>query len=479
VKGLCYLLFKLRQIKIELQQKIKETDKQIIAISDAIKLVHYQQYIISELKFSTDKHTLRELAILRTQIHEQYGYDTNDIEKYQNVLDNLQGQSLLILAKVYSIRNLNLHNFEQEIEHMIDDIKKLNGYAFQMKDYIGDSTDRILRKELKSLHGQRDEQNATKMRMKVNLKALKVKDIVATKKIRIKCPVNSCRGFILSDHQSDLECKICNSEVCYNFMCVKNANHVCDSGELASVANIRDDSTSCPGCGISISRIYGCNEMYCTDCGTPFNYHTGKILTSEFHNPNERNWSRNKSKGIVSKQSDHYQCRLLAYLPDGIFDNPDQMEAAKNMIDGILHIQDQMLSKMAYQAETAFMKNRVRYILGQQNEKAWTTQIWRIERKNNHMQEVRTIFQTLIDISHDMRVTVSDKEPGVWLYEIKIILENARTALSEVATEYNLLTSYLDQHWRECQINGKSVVTDHETTCNKKYHRQALTRGHH
>ncbi len=100
------------------------------------------------------------------------------------------------------------------------------------------------------------------------------------------CPKEACRGFLSSAYKcgtcEDYFCSKCRTHIGTE----RDPTHECDPALLATIQAILADSKPCPSCGTAISRVSGCDQMYCTQCDTPFSYKTGERVTSgPIHNP--------------------------------------------------------------------------------------------------------------------------------------------------------------------------------------------------
>jgi hypothetical protein len=108
---------------------------------------------------------------------------------------------------------------------------------------------------------------------------------VERRRFIMACPNNDCRGFLSSQYKCDL---------CTNFTCVdchemigqsKTDPHTCDPANVESATLIKKETKPCPGCNARISKISGCDQMWCTVCHIAFSYNTGRVDTGVVHNP--------------------------------------------------------------------------------------------------------------------------------------------------------------------------------------------------
>tara|TARA_R110002074_G_scaffold36548_3_gene99463 strand:- start:425 stop:1618 length:1194 start_codon:yes stop_codon:yes gene_type:complete len=105
------------------------------------------------------------------------------------------------------------------------------------------------------------------------------------RKFTRKCPYEGCRGFL----STQWKCDVCENYTCQECNEVKgstrNTEHTCDPGNVETTKLIAKDCKPCPNCGIMISKILGCNQMWCTECNTAFDWKSLRIITGQIHNP--------------------------------------------------------------------------------------------------------------------------------------------------------------------------------------------------
>ncbi len=103
------------------------------------------------------------------------------------------------------------------------------------------------------------------------------------------CPTSGCRGFLNTDY----ECAVCNKNYCKQCLEEKKQGHKCDEELVETMKLIKKESKPCPKCGEFISKISGCDQMFCTSCGTAFSWKTGEIEKGIIHNPHAHQFFQN------------------------------------------------------------------------------------------------------------------------------------------------------------------------------------------
>ncbi len=105
----------------------------------------------------------------------------------------------------------------------------------------------------------------------------------------MRCPLDTCQGFV----GTNWKCGLCEAKFCED--CgerVGAEGHACDPDTASTHRAMRKEAKPCPKCAAMISKIDGCDQMWCTQCQTAFSWRTGEIETNHIHNPHYFQWMR-------------------------------------------------------------------------------------------------------------------------------------------------------------------------------------------
>ena len=112
------------------------------------------------------------------------------------------------------------------------------------------------------------------------------------KKFVMPCVSETCRGFLSTQYKCEI-CKLYTCPDCFEIIgASKEVPHTCTEEAKASATLIRQETRACPTCGIRISKISGCDQMWCTECHTAFSWRTGQVETGVVHNPHFYQYQR-------------------------------------------------------------------------------------------------------------------------------------------------------------------------------------------
>jgi len=133
---------------------------------------------------------------------------------------------------------------------------------------------------------------------------------VSEKRVYVKaCPSTGCSGFL----NEEFYCGLCTVYVCKKCHEIKDGgNHECNEDTVASVKALKNEAKPCPSCATLISKIDGCDQMWCTQCKTTFSWRTGLRENGHTHNPHYYEWMR-KNGGMPRAPGDVQMCGFPGY----------------------------------------------------------------------------------------------------------------------------------------------------------------------
>jgi hypothetical protein len=213
----------------------------------------------------------------------------------------------------------------------------------------------------------------------------KPRTITSLSGLNIACPASGCQGTI-----KQTDCNLCGITICKDcHEIVKTSGHSCDPKTIETIQAIFKEARPCPKCSALISKIEGCDQMFCTQCHTTYSWDTGQVITGAVHNPHYFDWLAEEEKKRALPQRINTDCqefisyeRLISCLPSNkikyfppmssYFDKFPSLEyyhlAFKKLHANILHVR----ATAGNHANVQEIDNhilRVKFMLGQIDEK--------------------------------------------------------------------------------------------------------------
>jgi len=217
------------------------------------------------------------------------------------------------------------------------------------------------------------------------------------KKFIRRCTHDNCTGFL----SSAWKCAMCEWYSCSKCFMVKgeahDSPHECTKDNLETAELIRKNCKPCPKCGEQIEHGGGCSQMWCITCQTPWDWNTGKIVTSgPLHNPLYYEWLR-RTGGSVPRNPADVPCGgyphawNLVRHPKGmkhaISDKYFEFHRICNELQDIsqrqyrTHMDDESVNNI-----------HVRFLLQDYDEKYWGKHLAINEKKRKRDSEIQEVF---------------------------------------------------------------------------------------
>jgi hypothetical protein len=288
-----------------------------------------------------------------------------------------------------------------------------------------------------------------------------------------KCPNRECRGFL----SNNLKCNICEKWACGDCREVKgdtrDAEHTCNPDTIESIKILEKETRECPKCSYKISKISGCNQMYCTPeyggCGTAFDWKTLKIET-RIHNPHYYEFMR--KQGTLQREAGDIVCgREL----DGHFYNelskklnPKKNKNIFDMIRMIRHTTEVDLRK--FTPRTRLQGNldlRILYMRNKIDADTMKKDIQKREKENGKKQEIFNVIQMFSQCMTDIfyRLYDNPKLIKIILSEIETLRLYSNECLNSISKSYKC-TEY--SYNTECELVSLKKIKEVKVTTTTK-----------
>lgn len=244
---------------------------------------------------------------------------------------------------------------------------------------------------------------------------------VETRQFIMKCPGEGCRGFL----SSAWKCGTCEKFFCSDCHAQKEAmrdeGHVCNADAKATASMIRQETKPCPKCGIRISKIDGCDQMWCTECQTTFSWNSGQILLNTVvHNPHYYEYLR-KTNGAIPREAGDIPCGGLpmAYVFTRlVYDIPpsplqltnDKKAMIVGALRGISDIFHMRLPQFPLRQPANMNRDiDIAYLLNKITEEEWGTRLEHMETQFERKKEIGLILQTLVHIGSEKLTSLQNQ----------------------------------------------------------------------
>lgn len=281
------------------------------------------------------------------------------------------------------------------------------------------------------------------------------------KKFIMPCSNNDCRGFLSSQYK----CEMCNMHTCPKCLVLigpdKNVEHVCNEDMVKSAEVIKQETKPCPSCGTRISKISGCNQMWCTNCHVAFHWNTGAIDNGPVHNPHFYEYQKNAdANGVAPRNPGDIVCGGMCHYVElrRVFTNNItktkyfmSQDTDKIPINNLLkllfslhrlgiHISEVSLPEYRRQARDIDHNEdlRVNYILKKKTKEELRTTIYQRDYTRQKNKEILYILElvnvTLIEMFAQITNSTNSKSPEKYISELEESHENFKR-LAKYANE--------------------------------------------
>jgi hypothetical protein len=267
---------------------------------------------------------------------------------------------------------------------------------------------------------------------------------VTQAQVHIPCFRTECRGY----YDAHYKCRVCHQSACAHCHAIlTEKEHVCDPVELQSVSLLKKETKACPTCTTLIYKISGCDQMWCTQCNTGFDWRTQRVFqpNATIHNPHYFEWlAQGGTRPAPAPDAPDAPCgnrtfvtmidRMLRQVRPryGLPVYTPEFTDIIELIRRLLHIEEEVLP--VYRQDVfGSQELRIKYMTNEYSEQKMRMMLRRQEKRNEKNRDQFEVFQFVIEAAKDIIERFVQTIQNGTTYNLEILqeLENVRTHANE------------------------------------------------
>lgn len=279
-----------------------------------------------------------------------------------------------------------------------------------------------------------------------------------------RCPSEGCRGFLSSAWKCGV-CELYSCSECHEVKGVaRDSEHTCDPGNVETAKLLAKDTKACPKCGEMITKIDGCDQMWCVSCHSAFSWKTGQIATGIVHNPHYYEWQRKQNNGEAPRNPGDIPCGGIldwsvirrSIAPKNAYPGwLSILEAAHRRITHVQNIDMTALNRDGININDN-LDLRIQYLMKQVDNETMKATLQQREKKNEKERELRRVYETLTGAATDIfrRMVIIADEKGKDLEHIQPFINELNElrlfindALDVLRRRYNSTIRGFSESW--------------------------------
>lgn len=296
------------------------------------------------------------------------------------------------------------------------------------------------------------------------------------KKFIMPCPGSDCRGYLSSDYKCEI-CQQSTCDKCFEIIidATKSVVHLCKKENIESAEFIRKQSKPCPCCGSRISKIDGCDQMWCTQCHKAFSWNKGTVVTGTIHNPHYYQYHRERGGGVAPRNPGDIPCGGLCNMNELVHALNTKLSLVREekIVDELLNIHREVVHlrmvdlgplRRQLDVEINNQSERVKYIVKEISREKLAELITKKDYKRRRETDLVHVCELFVNVSSDifLRVLRSEqsgpsfiKEIEQCLVELHTLIDYCNGQFKEVSITYGICVPLISLSKQRRIVNTK------------------------
>ena len=334
----------------------------------------------------------------------------------------------------------------------------------------------------------------------------------SARKFIMPCTNADCRGYLSTQYK----CELCEHHTCAK--CLghigltkgdgngEGSLHVCKQENIDSADHVRKHTKPCPCCGARISKIDGCDQMWCTQCRKAFSWNTGNLVTGVVHNPHFYQYQREIGGGVAPRNPGDEPAgaagagavcdvpntfpryiRVVSHIQQAGIPEPQQ----KTLSDTIMaihqlqaHFSNIYISPLRrlLQVEQNFEPERIKYIVKEISREQLATAIMRKDKERKTRIAELHVCDLYKSVAIDMfNMLLANTKTGLdmaadlekFIAESISLREYCNTQFKEISMVYGVCVPYFSENWQFSQSKFKASTGELDNYIIKREEKKA------
>lgn len=257
------------------------------------------------------------------------------------------------------------------------------------------------------------------------LQLQEVGEIKEKREFIMNCQSKGCKGFLSTKYK----CGLCEKYTCSTCLLVKETGeaHVCNADDVSTVRMIREETKPCPKCSTRISKIDGCDQMWCVECKTAFSWKSGNIVNGAIHNPHYYEFLRQTQGHVPRADNPCGELPGLAIMRQ----HSGKIVGQNASMRTNLYSFHRFLEELNWRCgvgnpyEQSLVNNRIYYLLNRIDEKKFTQKAFMYYQRSLRFRRMNELLQMLKQVLLDQLSILLDvlKKPNTLAQSQVIFLE--------------------------------------------------------